>query len=403
MRRNAHAVSLFLALALAASGAANAAPARPKASKEDLSRARALDKEGARAYAEGRYADAVKAFEEAYRLGGPAFELWNIAKCYFRLDQPDQAADYLQRYLSIPNLPKADREEATQQLDSLTKKHSPLTVTSSPPGAQVTIDGKAVEGKTPLSATLPPGAHTVTVRGRSGEPYTQKVEAQFGKPVVVEASLAGGGEGGGEDRPPPPDNPYDESGSEKIMLRGALGIVLPRHGTIGGSANVGFLAMGAYKLGRLGPADLSLGGLLSITGDSWENRTNTPDEAEPCGALRDAHGATALSFFAIGAASFPILPKLRASGIAGLGLAGYFAGQVGGDLFVPTCNASPGVRPAMLFGAQLDYAITQSIRLTAYPLTWQLQPAFDGARAAPRDASGIWMRFGISLGAGVDF
>jgi len=41
--------------------------------------------------------------------------------------------------------------------------------------------------------------------------------------------------------------------------------------------------------------------------------------------------------------------------------------------------------------------------VSAFPLTWQVQPAFDGTRASPKDASGVWMRFGFGIGGGVDF
>ncbi|MDF2695457.1 MAG: Thiol-disulfide isomerase, partial [Labilithrix sp.] len=81
-------------------GAAGAQP-QPGHGKDELARARALDREGAKAYGEGRYNDAIRYFEEAYRLGGPAFELWNVAKCHLRLDQPEQAAEMLERYLSL--------------------------------------------------------------------------------------------------------------------------------------------------------------------------------------------------------------------------------------------------------------------------------------------------------------
>src|SRR5262245_20755789 len=95
------------------------AVARPRGKNDDLSRARALDKEGAKAYAAGRYTEAIHHFEESYRLGGPPFELWNVAKCYIRLDQTAPAAEMLERYLAVPNLPKQDREEASKQLDAL--------------------------------------------------------------------------------------------------------------------------------------------------------------------------------------------------------------------------------------------------------------------------------------------
>lgn len=387
--------TLPLAIALAAGPAQAEAPARG-GSAQDLSRARALDREGAKAYGEGRYQDAIQAFEEAYRLGGPAFELWNIAKCYLRLDQPEQAAASLERYLSIPDLPKADRAEATRQLEALEKRPSTLTVTSSPSGAEVTVDGKSVEGRTPLSLSVAPGPHTVIVSPESGEPFTREIEAKYGRAVVVDAAFDGGA------RPPPPPNPYERIEGGAVAIRGALGVMLPRHGSVGGRAGPGLLVLGTYRVKEIGRASLAAGGLLSLSGDSWGDRTGLANEAPDCGPLRDANRATALSVFGIGAASLDVAPRVRVTGIGGLGLAGYFVEDVGGDVFVPSCSPSPGVRPALLLGAQVDYALTKSVRLTAFPLTWQVQAAFDGARGAPRDASGVWMRFGMGLGAGID-
>jgi hypothetical protein len=374
------------------------APPAHAPKNDDLVHARALDKEGAKAYAEGRYADAIRFFEEAHRLGGPAFELWNVAKCHLRLDRPEQAAEMLERYLATPNLPKEDREEASQQLEALKKRPSTLNVSSTPTGAQVSVDGKSVEGKTPVTVTVAPGVHTVTVSSPQGPPYTKQVEARYGRSIVVEASPTVT-----ETRPPPPDNPYGAIENPPLSLRAALGVVLPRYGSIGGGAGVGFTALGTYRVLELGSVSIAAGGLFSVVGDSWSNRTGLPNTAPNCvSPLHDPQSATAVSFFGIGTATIPLAPKLRAVAIGGVGIAGYVVDDVGGDLFVPSCTASPGVRPALLFGAQLDYAITSVLRLSAFPLTWQIQPAFDGARASPQDASGIWMRFGIGLGAGVD-
>jgi hypothetical protein len=392
---------------------AAAAPPRRTEKNDPLSRARALDKEGAKAYAEGRYRDAIRAFEEAYRLGGPAFELWNIAKCHLRLDQSEQAADMLERYLAIPNIPKDDREEANQQLESLKKRPSTLTVTSTPSGAQVALDGKAVGGKTPLSLSVPAGQHSVTVTSEGGATQTKQIDARFGRAITVEA--------GAESRPPPPDNPYVVTAppppEPRVAVRGALGVVLPRFGTIGGNAGVGFTIVGTYRLAELPPlrdsrdrdaehGGLGVGALVSISGDSWGNRTGFANEAvaQNCaGPLHDPQSATALSFFGVGTATLPIIRRLRATAIGGVGLAAYATNDIGGDLFVPSCSTKPGVRPALLLGTQLDYAVTPLVRLTAFPLLFHIQPAFDGVRASPRDASGIWMRFELAAGAGVDF
>jgi hypothetical protein len=391
-------VAIVAALALAFVAAPTRADAQARKG-DDLARARALDKEGAKAYGEGRYNDAIRYFEEAYRLGGPPFELWNVAKCHLRLDQLEQAATQLERYLATPNLPKEDREEASQQLELLTKRTSMLTVSSTPSGAQVTLDGKILEGRTPLSVTIPPGSHTVVVSSASSPSVVRQVDARYGRAVIVEASFAA------EDhRPPPPPNPYDAPEGGPLSLRGAFGVVLPRYGEIGGTSSVGLTVLGTYRFSSIGRTAISAGGLVTLSGDSWGNRTGQPNAAPGCAALANAHAqsATALSIFALASASHPLGSRVRIVGLGGAGLATYFVCDVGGDLFIPSCQASPGVRPAMIFGAELDFALTSYMRLSAFPLTWQFQPSFDGTRAAPRDASGVWMRFGIGIGAGVD-
>jgi hypothetical protein len=133
--------SIFFALALAAvlaSFPANVAaqPRRARAARIST-RARVLDREGVKAFGEGRYNDAIRFFEEAHRLGGPPFELWNIAKCHIL---PRSAGAGGRRCSSAtsprPSLPADDRKEASEQLEELSQsRSSTLTVSSSPTGA----------------------------------------------------------------------------------------------------------------------------------------------------------------------------------------------------------------------------------------------------------------------------
>ena len=386
-----------LSFAVAMTSSALAAAAPPPATT-DLARARALDKEGARAYGEGRYRDAIRAFDEALKAGGPSFELWNIAKCHVRLDEPDRAAELLERYLATPNVPKADRDEVKQQLEALKKRSSQLTVTTIPAGAFVTVDGKVTETTTPVTMTVGPGPHTVVVSPRDTPPVTKEVESRYGRPLTVDIS--------GDTtlvRPEPPANPYlGADPSPRIALRVGFGITLPKHGEVGGSGP-GFLLEGTYRLTTIGKVDLAVGALLSIAGDAWDNRTGMPNNAANCtNPVVEAQSGTAIAFYGIGAATLPLTDRIHVTGSAGLGIAGYSVDNVGGDLFVPSCSASPGVRPSFLLGTEIDYAVTPTFRISAFPLSWQIQSAFDGARTTPRDASGAWMRFGIGIGAGVN-
>lgn len=392
--------SIVLALAaVLATLPANAAgqPRRRATATDDLSRARVLDREGVKAFGEGRYNDAIRYFEEAHRLGGPPFELWNIAKCHLRLDQPEQAAEMLERYLETPNLPADDRKEASEQLDELRRRPSTLTVSSSPSGATVSVDGKPVEeGRTPVSISIAPGAHTVTVSHDKHAPYTRQVEARYGRAVIVDAPLAK------EDRPPPPQNPYTESDDRRLALRGVVNVVLPRYGGIGGDASAGAMLSGTYRLSDGSPS-LALGGLFAVSGDSWRNTVGAPNTVQGCsGTMPGSFDATAISIFGVGTAGFNLVPRLRVVGVGGIGVAAYAVPDTGGDLFIPSCTSSPGLRPAVLLGAQIDYALGSTFRLTAMPLTMQLHPAFAGVRKTPIDASGVWLRFGIGIGVGVD-
>lgn len=365
---------------------------------EDLARARALDKEGAKAYGDGRYNDAIRYFEEAHRLGGPPFELWNIAKCHVHLDQPEQAAEMLERYLATPTLPAEDREEATQQLDALRKRPTTLTIASVPTGAAVTIDGRvpAEGGRTPSSFTVQPGSHTIVLTHPTYATYSQTFEAKYGRAIILDVPLQ-------KDRkPPPPVNPYGTDEIRRIALRGDVGVMLPRFGSVSGAAHPTLVGSGSYRFADVGATTFAVGGMFLLTGDSWDNTVGADNVARPCGTLRNPRSATALSIFATGSAGWEIVPRLRAHALGGIGVAAYFADDLGGDVFVPSCNPSPGARPSFMVGGQIDYAITPQVRLSALPLVLQLQPAFEGTRSSPIDTSGVWMRATIAIGAGVD-
>jgi len=389
--------SVLLALAVMLFVApASAQPRRGGRTNDELARARVLDSEGVKAFGEGRYNDAIRFFEEAHRLGGPPFELWNIAKCHQRLDQPEQAAEMLERYLETKDLPPDDRREASEQLEELRRRSSSLTVSSSPSGATVIVDGKDA-GKTPVSTTLPPGPHTVTVQHENRAPYTRQVEAHYGRAVIVDAPL-----GGEEKRPPPPQNPYTDTDDRRVALRGLLGVVLPRHGGLAGDATPGGMISGTYRLNDGAPS-FALGGLVSISGDSWENTINAPSTVQGCnGRLPGSFSATELGFYFLGTLGVNLVPRLRIVGLGGVGIASYLAPDTGGDLFVPSCTSSPGLRPALLLGAQIDYALGSTFRLSAMPISMQLHPAFSGVRDTPIDASGAWVRFMLGIGIGVD-
>ncbi len=186
-----------LALLLATSCAPNAARPRDPASgagaagaHKSLDAARELDQAGVRLFKEGRYADAERHFGAAYRLGGPSSELWNVARCRERLDDAEGAARALEEYLAQRDLAPGDRTEAEREAGALRARPSLLTVTTTPSGAAVTVDGKPIGEPTPVSVEVAAGSHSLTVRRDGYSTETRPLEARFGRAVIVSLELA---------------------------------------------------------------------------------------------------------------------------------------------------------------------------------------------------------------------
>jgi hypothetical protein len=165
-------------------------PVAPRRAAPDLEAARELDQEGVRAFRDARYADAIRFFRAAYRLGAPSSELWNIARSRERMDDPEAAAGAIEQYLAQRDVSGQDRTEAERELGALRARPSVLTVTTVPSGAFVTVDGHPAPGVTPVSVEVRAGAHTLSVRRDGYVTETRPLEARFGRAVIVSLDLA---------------------------------------------------------------------------------------------------------------------------------------------------------------------------------------------------------------------
>jgi hypothetical protein len=165
------------------------APAR-STPRSSVDTARELDQQGVRSFRAGRYTDAIAYFRAAFQLGGPSSELWNIVRCREGMDDAEGAAAAIDDYLAQKDVLPQDRTDAAREAQALRGRASVLTVTTRPPGASVTIDGKPAPGSTPLSTDVRAGSHTVAVQRGGYLPATQSVEARFGRAVIVTLDLA---------------------------------------------------------------------------------------------------------------------------------------------------------------------------------------------------------------------
>jgi hypothetical protein len=375
------------------------------AASDDLDRARALDQQGVRAFREGRYNDAIRYFEEAFKLGGPSSELWNVARCEVKLDEPEAAADSLTRYLARTDLSADDRAGAKRELDELSRRRSTVTIASSPTGAFVAIDGKRI-GRTPTSADVAPGEHAVAVQREGYPPHVETVTARYGRAIIVDAILAGGGGGGGASSSSglrtDPDVSF--SGGHRFSGSAEFAGMFARLGSLGRplypAALLG-LGVVAYETPAAHPTgwDVVAGLRFTFTDVSWTNGVRAP--ALSCGLGGDEEAAV-LAAFADAELGYRPAPRWRVGGDAGFGFAGLPARSLGGDAFTPTCAASPGLVPAGHFGADVSYRVAPALRLVLAPIVFEVEPAFGGARTAPIDATGAWLRVGAGFGLAVD-
>jgi len=117
-------VVALLALGVASSGGTSHAKP-PASSAADDARARKLFEQGDAAYAEGRYEDALAAFEEAHRLSPRPRLLFNIGNALERLGRLGDAADALEKYLA--HAKPVERDVLEKRIQNLRKRAVPTT------------------------------------------------------------------------------------------------------------------------------------------------------------------------------------------------------------------------------------------------------------------------------------
>jgi hypothetical protein len=157
--------------------------------KANVAGARELDQQGIVGFREGRFSDSVRYFRAAFQLGGPSSELWNLARAYEKLDDAEGADRAIAEYLARPDLSAQDRADAEHESHALRGRPSILTVTTTPAGALVSVDGKAIPGTTPLSSEIAAGQHVVVVKHVACATATRTFDARLGRAVIAALDL----------------------------------------------------------------------------------------------------------------------------------------------------------------------------------------------------------------------
>lgn len=139
----------------------SAGPA-PDGAEAQRREAKARYEQGAKAYREERYKDAIDLFLEADALSPSSALSFNIARAYDKIQDVKNALrwyrDYLRREPSADDRKQVEKVIHTHELALRDRGIQQVTVVSEPAGATLRVDGRPV-GVTPWTGELAPGTH----------------------------------------------------------------------------------------------------------------------------------------------------------------------------------------------------------------------------------------------------
>ncbi len=182
LRTSLSALVLGLLVACLGTGHAHAQSAAAR------QRARQLYGTGQALFDSGQYAQAEASFRAAYEAVPNAVVLRAVAAAQEHQGNIHQAIATLQQYLSeSPNA--SDRAEVEAHLAELAARPATVAIASTPPGAQIVVDGEATDQTTPAEIEMPAGEHTVGLRLDGYQTAEQTLTAQAATRVRLEVPL----------------------------------------------------------------------------------------------------------------------------------------------------------------------------------------------------------------------
>lgn len=207
--RSCRALVMMVVLTLAPAARVGAQPAPPEEqdSPEKL-KARALLKEGVRQLNEGKPAQALTLFDEAYAIFPSAKILINVGRAHVVLGHPAEAADAYQRYLESPDAEAQWIEVARDALVELDRSlgRVAIHVEGAAADVEISIDGGPWVVPRVGVLRVKPGEHVI--RARDGErTVEQQVSVGAGAQETVELYLTAPDANPAETPAPPPDEP----------------------------------------------------------------------------------------------------------------------------------------------------------------------------------------------------
>ncbi len=185
-------------LAIAATPAAADSKKKPKPPTEqakppapEQQQADRYFKSGVQLFKEGKFAEALAEFMRAYEIAPHPLVLYNIAGCHRELSHYSDAVSYYERFLAEGKgqVPAARLTAAQSELDGILARIARVTVTVTPDGASLTVDGNPIGTLVQMPLILSPGEHKLVASAVGHKPVERTVRVASGDEMTVELSL----------------------------------------------------------------------------------------------------------------------------------------------------------------------------------------------------------------------
>lgn len=148
-------------------------------------------KNGVALFVEAKYTEALAEFERAYEISPHPLVLYNIAGCHRELSNYAEAVKLYRRFLAEGKgqVPAARLTTAQVELDGILARIARVTVTASPDGAELFIDGQSLGTLVEMPLIVSPGEHRLAAKAPGYQDGTRVVRVASGDELAVELNL----------------------------------------------------------------------------------------------------------------------------------------------------------------------------------------------------------------------
>ena len=179
-----------------------AAPAKADAdpSKPNLTEAKLRYTEGEKKFKAGEYAGALVDFQAADAIKATPQAARYIGLSQDKLNKLPEAVVAYERFLGdVPAKLQGEADTIKKRVEEIKAMPGKVKIATTPPGAAITVDGKANPQPAPTQIELPPGRHTLLFKADGREATDRVVEVTFASMQDLNVDL--------KELPPPPVAP----------------------------------------------------------------------------------------------------------------------------------------------------------------------------------------------------